>query len=385
MLDHDAVIIHAVAFAAALTFNDAYARALAVRGLDTAFAVRVVPPPETHPALRFDVSAQHAQDIELRNDGIFNFGRGSALLSVDVPIVDRAARLRRTANAETDALLFRRHAIDEANELFEQTLDLFAQLLLAERRLDPLGGVAKRVGELRAGQADGAAATSWEEQAMAAESQSLDAELQRLDAETRLKQLMGSTDSDSIDAVADLDNADAVPAPAAGVDLAALNERKQQLLFDEVQAQRRPQVFITGYGGTIGGGGLAGIRLSLTLPFYDATRVAEAKLQLEEAARAKTAAAMAEHTQAEQLRVALDGASKRIALLARAVELARARQQSAARLVASDARNESQLAAALLDTTRRECDLLAAQVERWKLRQRLMRRSADSTILQAAQ
>ena len=94
---------------------------------------------------------------------------------------------------------------------------------------------------------------------------------------------------------------------------------------------------------------------------------------------------MAEHSEAAQLRASLDGADKRIELLARAVALSLAREESVARLVAGGARNESQLALALVDTTRRQCDLLAAQVERWKLRQKLMRRSADGTVLQAAQ
>src|SRR5689334_19326485 len=177
-------MIDALALATALTFNDAYARALAARGLATAYAVRVVPPPETHPAVRFEASAQRAQDVLLGDDGVFNFGRGSALVAVDLPIVDRPARLRRTANAETDALLFRRQAIDEASELFDRTLDAFAQLVLAERRLDLLSGVATRSGELPA------------EQALAAESLSLDAGLQRLEAQIRLKQLMASTDDE---------------------------------------------------------------------------------------------------------------------------------------------------------------------------------------------
>jgi outer membrane protein TolC len=386
-------MIHAVAFAAALTFNDAYARALAARGLTDAFAVRVVPPPETHPALRLEVTAQHAQDIHLRDNGVLDLGQGSALVSVDLPIVDRAARLRRTANAETDALLFRRHAIDEASQLFDETLEAFAQLVLAQRRLDLLGAAARRTNELQehaqaqltAGHIDNLTAASWEEQALSAQSQEVDAALQRLDAETKLEQLMGIKDPGEIEVAADLDFADAVPAPVAGLDLAGLEERKQQLHFDEVQAQRRPQVFITGYGGTIGHAGIAGVRLSIGLPFYDATRVAEAKYQLEEARRAKTAAGMEDQMRAEQLRASIDGANKRVELLARAVELARARQESVARLVAGGARNESQLALALVDTTRRQCDLLAAQVERWKLRQQQMRHSADGTVLQAAQ
>jgi len=386
-------MIHAVVFAATLTFNDAYARALAARGLTDAFAVRVVPPPETHPALRLEVTAQHAQGIHLRDSGVLDLGRGSALVSVDVPIVDRAARLRRTANAETDALLFRRHAIDEASKLFDETLEAFARLVLAQRRLDLLGAAARRANELQehaqaqlaAGHIDNLTAASWEEQAVAAQSQQVDAELQRLDAETKLQQLMGNRDAGEIEAVADLDFADAVPAPVAGLDLAGLEERKQQLHFDDVQAQRRPQVLITGYGGTIGHAGIAGVRLSIGLPFYDATRVAEAKYQLEEARRAKTASGMEDQMRAEQLRASIDGANRRVQLLARAVELSRARQESVARLVAGGARNESQLALALVDTTRRQSDLLAAQVERWKLRQQLMRHSADGTVLQAAQ
>jgi outer membrane protein TolC len=371
----------AFVLAATLTFDEAYARALKAHGLDTAFLAGIKRLQEPArwglPQLRFETSAQRGENVDLRSDGIVRLENTTSILSVDVPLRDRGARARREANIATDALLFRRRALDEADDVFRRTLDAFARLYVAERRIDLLTDAANRSGGLReraktmlaAGTIDNLTAAAWEEQALSMETQLVDLDIQRLDAEARLRQVIGYTGDEPIEVVADLEHLQPSAAPRETLDHATLLERKRRLALDELQAQRKPQMLLTGFGGTAGGSGIYGVRFSLILPSFDAARVAQAQLELEEAERAKNAAAEATTSETQQVRLQLASVDKRIKLHERTVELARARQQSVARLVAAGARSELQLVNAADEVVRRESDLLALRVERWKLRQ----------------
>jgi len=331
--------------AATLTFDEAYARALKAHGLDTAFLAGIKRLQEPArwglPTLRFETTAMRGEQVDLRDEGLVRLERTTSILAVDVPLRDRGARARREANIATDVLLFRRRALDEANDVFRRTLDAFAHLYLAERRIDLMHGRAS------AGQS------------LAEEEQLVDLDIERLDAEARLRQLMGDVSAEPMELIVDLEHLQPSAAPPrATVDRATLEERKRRIALDELLAQRKPQMLLTGFGGTAGGAGLYGVRFSLTFPSFDATRVAQAQLELEEAERAKNAAAEAARSDSDQVRMALAAADKRIALLERAADLARARRKAA-----------PQDAGAELDLVRRESDLLAMRVERWKLRQ----------------
>jgi len=67
----------------------------------------------------------------------------------------------------------------------------------------------------------------------------------------------------------------------------------------------------------------------------------------------------------------MNAADKRIALLAQAAGVARQREESVTRLVRAGVRTENDLVDATAEIARREGDLLAVRVERWKLEQQL--------------
>jgi outer membrane protein TolC len=120
--------------------------------------------------------------------------------------------------------------------------------------------------------------------------------------------------------------------------------------------------------------GLYGVRFTLSLPMFDgavARRIAQARLEADDAARARMLAEKSEQNRAELLRLAMGAADKRIALLVQAAGVARQREESVTRLVRAGVRTENDLVDATAEIARREGDLLAVRVERWKLEQQL--------------
>ncbi|HEX7830764.1 MAG TPA: TolC family protein, partial [Thermoanaerobaculia bacterium] len=199
-----------------LTFDAALQRAMKTRGVDTAFNAGISrlqePIGRMLPTLRAEASAQRAENIEIANAGAVRFDALSVLLAVDYPLFEGAARNRRIALARTSGQLFRRRALDEADEVFRETLDAFIDLYVAQRRMELMSDGVQHAATLRErartmldlGQITTTTAANWEEQALATESQRLDYELARLDAETRLKQLTGDLSNDTLVASLDL-------------------------------------------------------------------------------------------------------------------------------------------------------------------------------------
>jgi outer membrane protein TolC len=123
-----------------------------------------------------------------------------------------------------------------------------------------------------------------------------------------------------------------------------------------------------------GTSGLYGLRFTISLPMFDgsvARRVAQARMEAEDAARERSLREASERNRAELLRVAMTAAEKRIELLAHAVDIAKQREASVTRLVSAGVRSAGDLVDASTDVSRREMELLAVQVERWKLQQQL--------------
>lgn len=396
----------AAAHAEHVTFDDALKRALQTRGVDTAFAGGIsrleAPFGPMLPTIRVEAAAQRAENIELLSNNAVRFDALSMLLAVDYPLFERASRDRRIALARTSGQLFRRRALDEADQVFRETLDAFTTLYTAQRRLDLLEEGVRHAATLRErartmlelGQITNTTAASWEEQALATESRRLDYELSRLDAETRLKQLTGDRTNETLVADVDLDG------PAQGaiqtisldrlverdplVDRATLQEAQKRLVFEELTAQRRPQFMASAFGGVAsvpsafrgslqdGSYGIYGVRLTFTIPSFDAasaTRLAEAQLELEDATRMKEAAAAATRTRGSLLTLSMNAADQRVEILEQQIALAKQRQESMTRLVLAGVRTESDLFDAVTEVARRESDLLAVRVERWRLEQ----------------
>ena len=358
-------------------------------------------PSRTLPSVRAETSFSSAENLNLLSERVDRFDAFTAVVSVDYPLLDRGADRRRLDALRADARILHRRTADEAETIFRETLDAFAQLYLAEERIRLLEPATTRAAELRerasskleSGDINNLTAAQWQDQALTTESQRVDLELQRLEAETRLKQLIGDTSSEPLRASLVLDDTAMTPGPSrdaavttdAGVARASLMQERQRLALQEASALRRPQLLLSAFGGVAavpssyeaaddGTFGIYGVRLSLTLPMFDAAaarRVAEARLQLEEASRVRATAETATRNRIDLLLLALDAAGKRIGLLTEAVAVARQRQESVARLVAAGVRSEAELLEAASALARRESDLLAARVDRWKLQQQL--------------
>jgi outer membrane protein TolC len=390
----------------AVTFDAALQRAMRTRGVETAFNAGISRLNEPFgpmlPTIRAEASAQRAENIELANSGVIRFDALSLILSADYPLFERAARDRRLALARTTGQMFRRRALDEADEVFRETLGAFIDLYIAQSRMELMADGVKHAGVLRErarkmlelGQITTSTAANWEEQALAAESQRLDYELARLDAETRLKQLIGDSSNQTLLASIDLDSADRgaiqnvsldrIVERDAVVDRATLYEAQKQLVVEDLEAQRRPRFLVSAFGGVAavpesfrsatadGAYGIYGMRLTFTLPSFDAasaTRLAEARLELEDATRMKAAAAAATRTRGNLMTLSLNAADRRVELLEKQIALAKQRQESMTRLVLAGVRTESDLFDAVLEVAKRESDLLAVRAERWRLEQ----------------
>jgi outer membrane protein TolC len=247
---------------------------------------------------------------------------------------------------------------------------------------------------LEAGQISNITATQWQDQALATESQLVDIELQRLEAETRLKQLTGDTSGETLRASIVLEDqpmlreikVDRMVEADAAVSRASLLENRKHLALQEALSARRPQLLLSAFGGVAsvpstfrtnveeGTFGIYGVRMTLSLPMFDAAaarRVAEARLDLEEATRVRNLTATATRNRIDLLWLAVAAAERRIDLLTQAVQVAKEREGSITRLVTAGVRPEADLVEAANDVARRESDLLAVRVDRWKLQQRV--------------
>lgn len=375
--------------AATLSFPEALERAKRARGAEAFYeqhaqALETLSA-RTLPAVRAETGISTAEDLNLITQNVDRFDAVTALVSVDYPLFTGGAAARRSAVARADAQLLRQRASDESEELFLQTLDAFAALYLAGQRIEQLRHANERAAALRdraatmlaAGTISNLTAAQWQDQALAAESQRVDLELQRLDAETRLKQLIGDTSAEPLQA--SLDTA-ALVTRDPGIARATILEERKRLALQDALAQRKPQVMLSAFGGVAalpdrqGTFGLYGLRFTLSLPMFDAAaarRIADARFEAEETARARTVAAAAAQHRADLLRVSIDATDKRIALLEEAIGVSRRREESVTRLVRAGVRVDADLLDVANASSRRESDLLAARVERWKLEQRL--------------
>ncbi len=390
-----------------LTFPVALERAMRTRASATTYAdhaqILDALPFHTLPVVRAETSYSSAQNLNLLSESVGRFDAFTAVVSVDYPLLDAGADRRRVAALRADAQILRRRALDEAEDVFRETLEAFAQLYTSEQRIQLLHDGAARAAELRrrartmleAGEISNITATQWQDQALATESALVDLELQRLEAETRLKQLIGDTSTEGLRASLTLENdepmlreirVDEIVQTDAAVARASLVQERQRLALQEAVAQRRPQLLLSAFGGAAavpstynsdadeGTFGIYGLRMTLSLPMFDpaaARRLAEARLQLEEATRVRTITEVATRNRIDLLWLAVAAAEKRIKLLTDAVAVAKQRQDSVTRLVLAGVRPEADLVQAANDVARRESDLLAVRVDRWKLQQRM--------------
>ena len=397
-----------------LTFPVAIERAMRTRAGATTYADHAAMldalPFRTMPVVRAETSYSSAENLNLLSESVGRFDAFTAVVSVDYPLLDVGADQRRVAALRADAQILRRRALDEAEDVFRETLEAFAQLYTAEQRIELLHDGAARAAELRqrartmldAGEISNLTATQWEDQALATESALVDLELQRLEAETRLKQLTNDRSADTLHASLNLEDegpelkhikVDQIVETDAAVARASLVQERQRLALQEALAQRRPQLLLSAFGGVAavpstydsnaddGTFGIYGLRMTLSLPMFDpasARRLAEARLELEEAQRVKAVTEVATRNRIDLLWLAMAAADKRIKLLTDAVSVAKEREASITRLVLAGVRPEADLVEAANAVARRESDLLAVRVDRWKLQQRVQYQGGGS-------
>ena len=368
-------------------------------------------PFRTLPTVRAETAFSSAENLNLLSESVGRIDAFTAVVSVDYPLLDAGAEQRRVAALRADAQILRRRALDEAEDVFRETLEAFAQLYTSEQRIQLLHDGAARAAALRqrarnmldAGEINTITATQWQDQALATESQLVDLELQRLEAETRLKQLIGDTSTEGVRASLTLDDdepmlkeikVEAIVETDAAVARASLVQERQRLALQEAVALRRPQLLLSAFGGVAavpstfrgdaddGTFGIYGARLTLSLPMFDAAtarRLAEARMELEEATRVRTLTETATRNRIDLLWLAMAAAEKRIKLLTDAVQVAKQRQESITRLVLAGVRPEADLVETANAVARRESDLLAVRVDRWKLQQRVHYAGKTST------
>lgn len=400
----------------ALTFPVAIERAMRTRAGATTYAdhaaILDAIPLRTLPSVRAETAYSSAENLNLLSESVNHFDAFTALVSVDYPLLDAGADRRRAMSLRADAQLLRRRALDDADGVFRETLEAFAALYTAQERINLLHAGAERANELRrranemlqAGEISNLTATQWQDQALATESMLVDLELQRLEAETRVRQLIGDTSGESLRASLVLEDdapmlrevkVEQLVQGDSAVARASLVQDRQRLALQEAVAQRRPQLLLSAFGGVAsvpstyrssvedGTFGIYGLRVSLSLPMFDATaarRLAEARLELEEATRVRAVTETATRNRIDLLWLAVAADEKRIQLLTDAVGVAKQRQDSITRLVLGGVRPEADLVEAANNVARRESDLLAVRVDRWKLQQqvRYASRPADA-------
>jgi outer membrane protein TolC len=399
-----------------LTFEDVLARVEKANDVPPsamAAASLLESPPErfSFANVRIETAASTSHNDVFAQNG-FRYDALTALLSADFPLLDGGLRENQRRVARLEAQSFHQRLRETAGHVFRETLDAVARLYTAQERLRILTAGLTRALEMRdrarqrleTQEISNVTAAQWEDEAIVAESQLLDLELQRLEAETHVRQLMADTSGEPIEILIRLEpqpqsrepdlTASGEPLVFAddGVARVMLRHEQTQLRLQEAESARRPQLVMSAFGGVaslgdIGGRtttdsyGLLGVRFTLSLPMFDAAaarRVAEARLQSEQAALERRTTTEQIRRQTSTLWLSIAALEKRIALVQQSVEIARRREESVTRLVAAGVRPENEVAAAAADRARRESDLLGARVELWKY-QRILERRIDRT------
>lgn len=358
------------------------------------------------PILRIETSATTAHSVDFLARNVYRYDALTSLLSVDYPLIDGGVRETQVRVARLDAESFRQRLRESAENLFRETLEAVARLYAAQERLRILNAGLQRAVDMRdrakkmleMQEISNVTATQWQDEAIVAESQLLDLELQRLEAETHVRQLMGDTSGEPFEIVLTIESEPATRALALaadpeplivtdqGVARATMLFERAKLALEEAEASRKPQLSMQAFGGITalgdvagdnGGYGLFGIRFSLALPMFNgatARRVAEARLEAEQAGHERRSTTELIRRQTSTLWLGIASLEKRIDLLEQMVESGRKREDSVIRLVASGVRPENDVAEAAADRARRESDLLGARVELWKYQQILKRK-----------
>lgn len=385
--------IAAEAAAATLTFEQALALATA----------RVTPPSAPSigalrrgklPNVRIEVTGNTSRTLDLFSEGPLEVRYGTSVVALDYPLWDGGAH-----NARLDAAEARwrgereQRALDDSR--FVQLLDAFGELYLAQRQqalirplLNRLEAEADRSTELLAsGEISNLTAMERRDAALALASRALELSARRIETAARLKLLTGLEEEPEVQIDLVAPAADRPPLqgePALHDDLVdattiAFEESRARLR--EVTATSGFSALLSGFAGIGAAGshfrdvtsqgsfGVYGLRIHLSYPIFRGTSalpLAEARANVERARIARDNAVDAARARRSDYLRREDTARQRIALMRMSVDASKAREESLTRLVEAGVRSEADLGYAQAERSRRELDLLAAEIELWK-------------------
>jgi outer membrane protein TolC len=387
-----------------LTFDEAVS--LTARGGDVA-----APPVETGfsllrratwPSVRAEVIGNASRTLDFATASPLDLRSTNAVLAFDYPLFDAgltAARVE-AVRAKLQRLADRRR-LDDAK--FAQLVESFGQLFLSQRQSEVLRPLYERLSDetsrttqlVAAGEMSNLTAADWQEVALSFGSQLLELESRRIDAAAKVQLLTGLETEPVV--VIDFANERTEP-PAAELRDDATDSMR--IALDESRLRLREVVAMNGFRATLSafiGLGAAqsefrdvrgddtssiyGLRVNLSYPLFRGAgeiHIAEARAALQQNQIWHDAAVDAARTRAAEYRMRARTAERRIALMQQSVSAARSREQSLRRLVGGGVRAQSELIRAEAERTRREVDLLAARIERWKAGQLLDRMTAPA-------
>jgi hypothetical protein len=354
------------------------------------------------PAVRAEVQAGTSRTLDVFTEGPIDLQFANSVLAFDYPIWGGGWY----SPAQVGALEAKLHRLESAHGLndaqFAEVLDAFGELYLTQRQSEILGPAAERAQREAEGSAEllsrgdisNLTAAERTEIALAFRSRLLEIESRRVGAAARLQFLTGL----DAEPVVELDIAAVPPRPATltgvrddSVDAAMIaveDSRARVRLASETSGFR---AFVTGFAGletaqsdfqgvhSAASSEIWGLRFRLLYPLIGGSNgvlIAEARAGLAEANASYQLAMNAARRRASEYALRADTAGRRMTLLEESVQVAKLREESLARLVAGGIRPESDLGRAIEERARREVDLLAAGIERWKMTQLLARMTA---------
>jgi hypothetical protein len=352
------------------------------------------------PTVRAEVTANTSRTLDLFAEGPLEVRYAQSVLAFDYPLWGAGsmasrinaveARLRRLAG---------RGGLDDAR--FAQLLDAFGDLYLAQRQSELLRPLFEQLSNeanrsallISSGEISNLTATEWREIALSFGSRLLDLDARRIDAAAKLRLITGVAEEPTL--VLDLDF---MPAPApelAGaplrddrVDAMTIAVEESRARLHEVSSTSAFRAILSGFAGigaaqssfrditSDGSFGVYGLRIHLSYPIIggsSAVPAVEAGADLAQTLALRDEALDVARARASEYRLREESARKRISLMRQSVALAKEREQSLVRLVSGGLRSQSDLGHAQAERTRRETDLLAVEIERWKAAQMLAR------------
>ena len=351
------------------------------------------------PSVRIESTGNASRTLDLFAEGPLESRYATSVIAFDYPLWDGGSnRLRFEATERKLRDVAAAGRMDDAR--YEQLVNAFADLYLTQHEsslltpvLDQLAREADESEELlRRGEISNVAAAERREAALSLASRQLELEARRVDAAARLRALTGIDHEPSVtvDVDAAIPDAGEVVDDRARFASVAVTESRARL--GEVEAASGFRAMLSGFAGigaasshfrditSDGSFGVYGLRLHLSYPLIggvNSLAVAEARADLARNLAYHDAAIAAADARAAELRLHQETAAKRVELLARSVAISRDREASLERLVAAGMRPANDIVLARAERIRREADLLAARVDRWRSGRLLARMTAQ--------